>query len=119
MKNLIAWIEIPTENFDRAIDFYNAVFDFNLEKMDFGNEKMACLPGDVGAIFYKENYKPSKDGVIVSLNVEDIEHSLEKIQKQGGKIITQKTKIEVENRGYFALFVDCEGNRIGLYEDLK
>jgi predicted enzyme related to lactoylglutathione lyase len=26
-----------------------------------------------------------------------------------------KTKIEVEGKGYFALFIDCEGNKEGLY----
>jgi len=28
-----------------------------------------------------------------------------------------KTKIEVEGRGWFALFADSEGNRVGLYAD--
>ena len=29
--------------------------------------------------------------------------------------ITGKTKIEAEGRGYFAIFIDCEGNKVGLY----
>ncbi len=37
------------------------------------------------------------------------------ITRNGGKIIIPKTKIEAEGRGWFAVFADSEGNRIGLY----
>jgi len=116
MKKLIAWVEIPTENIKRAVDFYNSIFDFKMEVLDFGSEKMACLPNDEGAIIEAKGFKPSDQGVLVSLNVEDLlDEVLSKIVKAGGKIVKAKTKIEAENRDYFALFTDTEGNRLGLY----
>ena len=116
MQKLIAWVEIPTENFDRAVDFYNAILDLNLEKRDFGHEKMACLPDDEGAITYAEGYKPGKDGVLVSLQAgEGLDSMLQKIENNGGSILQEKTKIESENRDYFAVFTDTEGNKLGLY----
>jgi predicted enzyme related to lactoylglutathione lyase len=88
----------------------------NLEKMDFGSEKMACFPGDEGAITYAPGYKPSKDGLIVSFNVSDnLEDTISRIKANGGEIVQPKTKIEAESRGYFAIFIDCEGNKVGLY----
>ena len=33
------------------------------------------------------------------------------------KGIREKTKIESEDRGYFAMFSDREGNTLGLYSD--
>lgn len=116
MQKLIAWVEIPTENFDRAVDFYNAILNLNLKKMDFGHEKMACLPGDEGAITYAEGYKPGKDGVLVSLQAGNkMDSMLEKIQRNGGSILQEKTKIEAEDRDFFAVFTDTEGNKLGLY----
>lgn len=56
-------------------------------------------------------------GVIISFNCEDIDQTLEKVLRKGGKIMMPKTKIEVEGRGWFALFADSEGNRVGLYAD--
>ncbi len=119
MSKLIEWVEIPSLDFKRAVNFYDQVFKLSLEALDFGTEKMACFPGGEGAIFYKEGYKPSDNGVIVNLNVADnIEQTSIRIEENGGKIIVPKTKIEAEGRGYFALCTDSEGNRIGLYEKL-
>lgn len=118
MKKLISWVEIPTNDFDRAVRFYNEVLQMNLKPEDFGTEKMACFPSGEGAVIYAPGYTPSSQGVIVSLNVPDtIEATLERATANGGKVLMPKTKIEVEGRGYFAVFSDCEGNRLGLYQD--
>jgi uncharacterized protein len=34
-----------------------------------------------------------------------------------GKIHTPKTKIEAEGKGFFAIIIDSEGNKIGFYTD--
>lgn len=118
MKNLISWVEIPTYNFEKAVKFYNVVFKFDMKAQDFGEEKMACFPGGEGAIIFAEGYKPSDNGVLVSLTVSDsIDSTLERIVANDGKIIQPKKKIEAEGRGYFAVFIDCEGNKLGLYGD--
>ena len=116
MKKLVKWVEIPAENFDRAVGFYEKILNINLEKIDCGNEKMACLPGDEGAISYAEDFRPSSDGVLVSLDAgTDIDGMMRRIESAGGRIVRPKTKIEAEGRGFFALFTDSEGNRLGLY----
>ena len=116
MKKLIEWVEIPTADFKRALNFYNKVFKLSMEEQDYGTEKMACFPSGEGAVFYQPNYKPSENGIIINLNVPDsIEETSARIEANGGKIVLPKTKIEVEGRGYFALCLDSEGNKIGLY----
>ena len=118
MKKLITWVEIPANDFDRAVDFYSTIFDVNFEKMDFGEEKMACFPNDEGAISQAPDFKPSADGVLVSFDAgAELDTLLGKVQENGGKVITPKTKIEAEGRGYFALILDSEGNKIGLYQN--
>ncbi len=117
MKNLIAWVEIPAEDFNRAVNFYTAILNIELNPLDFGKEKMACFPGGEGAISLSPGFKTSKNGVLVSFNVVDLDNTLKKIKSYGGKIIQSKTKIEAEGRGYFATFFDSEGNKLGIYSD--
>jgi len=117
-KKLISWVEIPATDFERAVQFYNTFLGVELNAFDFGAEKMACFPNDEGAISYAPDFNPSSDGVLVSLNMEDrLDEVLLIIEKNGGKIVRPKTKIEAEGRGYFALFLDSEGNKVGLYGD--
>lgn len=118
MKKLIAWVEIPATDFKRAVDFYSQVFSIKLETYEGEKEQMAFLPNGEGAISKAPNFEPSKNGVLVSLNTaKDLEVILQKIESLGGHTVTPKTKIEAEGRGYFAVFTDCEGNNIGLYQD--
>lgn len=118
MKKFIAFFEIPSVDFRRAVDFYETVLDVQLPVFECEEEKMACFTEEgetVGAIFYAPDYLPSEKGVIISFNCEDITLTLDKVLQKGGKVVMPKTKIEVEGRGWFALFTDSEGNRVGLY----
>jgi predicted enzyme related to lactoylglutathione lyase len=119
MKKLVSFFEIPAINFERAIKFYEALLDTKLSVMDCGHEKMAFF-SDVnsdacGAISWAENFKPSRDGVLISLTCPDIETALSMIDGSGGETIIPKTQIEAPDAGYFAVFIDCEGNRVGLW----
>ncbi len=97
MQKLITWVEIPAVDFDRAVEFYNSVFNLNLAKQDFGQEKMAFFPNNEGAISFAPNFKPSKDGVLVSFASPDkVEETLIRIQSKGESIVQPKTKIEAD-----------------------
>ena len=116
MEKFISWVEIPAKDLKRAVKFYNSVMQVDLQIADFGEEKMAGFPNGEGAITQAPDFHPSREGVIVSFNVKnDLDGAIERIKAGGGEIITGKTKIEAEGMGYFALFLDTEGNRAGLY----
>lgn len=118
MEKFISWIEVPATIFERAVDFYSKVFNLELEVFDCETEKMACFPGGEGAISFAEGFKPSSDGVLVSFNTgTDLDGTIQRIVENGGKIVTPKSKIEVGGRGWFAIFIDSEGNKVGLYGD--
>jgi uncharacterized protein len=118
MKKLISWVEIPAADFKRAVKFYNKVLKIELQEIDCGTEKMACFPSGEGAISFATGFNPSKEGVLISLNTgSDLDNTIQRIEMNGGRIIQPKTKIQVEGRGYFSLFIDCEGNKVGLYGD--
>ena len=123
MKSLVAFFEIPATDFGRTVTFYEKLFGSQLDQMDCGHEKMAFFPAEdgicPGAISWSSefSFQPSAQGVLVSLNCKSISDAIQVIEKYGGKILIPKTKIEAENRGYFCVFLDCEGNRVGLYSD--
>lgn len=119
MKNLISIAEIPVTDFTRAINFYQTVLGITIEEMDMDGVKMGILPNDEGTInvvLAKGNdYKPTTDGPLLYLNAgKDLQPVLTKIEANGGKTIVPKTQISPE-MGYFALFIDTEGNKLGLH----
>jgi len=73
-------------------------------------------PGGVsGAIVQGEGYKPSREGALVYLSGgRDLSVVLGRVEAAGGQIILPKTLI-TDEIGFIALFVDCEGNKIGLH----
>lgn len=122
MKNLIEFVEIPSVDFRRAVNFYEVVFGVKLTICDScETEKMAFF-SDFSikpniAISWASDFHPSKDGVLIHLPVEDIEVTLDLINANGGIILRPKTKIEADGMGYFAQFSDSEGNTLGLYAE--
>lgn len=120
MKRL-AFFEIPVLDMRRAVKFYEEVLQVKLPVMECETEKMAFFPEEdgqcPGALSQAADFPPSGYGVLISLQVGHMDEALAAITREGGKIIRPKTKIEAEGRGYFALFTDSEGNRIGLYSD--
>lgn len=118
-ENYIAIFEIPATELSRAIKFYQTVLDINIERMEFQEMKMGLFPSEgqatFGVIMQGEGYTPSSNGVTIYLNAgNDVQVVLDKIEENGGKIILPKT-LHADESGYFALFLDTEGNRIGLH----
>lgn len=120
-ENAVGWFEIPVSNMDRAIKFYETVFNVKLNAQPMGSIVMAWFEhhkdsyGAGGALVYHEEfYKPSMNGALVYFNCEDLSNELSRIEKEGGKIIQEKTLI-AEEVGYMAIFIDTEGNRVALH----
>lgn len=109
------WIEIPASDIQRAKDFYEMVFSEKLQILDMGEFKMAIFrSGGFALCQYQGVYKPSTEGVLVYLNANpDLSAVLEKVAAAGGEILIEKRQISPE-QGYMAVFVDTEGNRLGL-----
>jgi len=118
MKSYISMFEIPATDISRAINFYQALLDIKIEKMDIEGMQMGILPYEgqmvTGVIIKADGYKPSADGITIYLNGGDnLQINLDKVEKNGGKVITPKTA-HADGNGYFAIFLDSEGNKIAL-----
>ncbi len=117
----VGWFEIPVKNMERAITFYNEVFQIEIGKQNFGGTEMGWFPfdgeakGASGTLIKSEgNYKPSTDGALVYFSSIDVNNELAKIEQAGGAILQAKTQIS-EDHGYMAVFSDTEGNRVALH----
>jgi len=118
MNSYISMFEIPATDISRAVNFYQIILDIKIEKMDVEGMKMGILPEEnqtvAGVISQADGYKPSADGVTIYLNGGDnLQVILDKVEKNGGKIIAPKTA-HADGSGFFAIFIDSEGNKMAL-----
>ena len=123
LNNAISWFEIGVADLERATKFYEAIFGDALIPMDMDSIKMRMFPitdienGVGGALVDSGGFhKPSlTDGPLIYLNGNpDVQIVLDKIEAAGGSILIPKTAISPDY-GFMAVFVDSEGNRIGLH----
>lgn len=119
MKNPVSIVEIPTVDFPRAVKFYQAILNVRIEEIDMQGTQMGLFPSDGKvvslALIKGDKYKPTADGTIVYLNAgDDLQLVLDKITPNGGNIVVPKTEIDPE-AGFFAMFIDTEGNKLGLH----
>lgn len=125
-QNIFGWIEIPVSNMERAIQFYQTVFNIQLHRQQMGDLDMAWFPwieggapGAGGALAYqKDMYQPSQQGTLAYLmsQEDNLNVELARIEAAGGKVLMPKTPIGDDAAfGYMALFNDTEGNRVALH----
>lgn len=119
MNNLISIVELPVSDFARAVKFYQTILGVTIEEMEMDGNQMGILPNEertVNVVLVKGNdYKPTTDGAVLYLNAgDDLQPMLDKVVQNGGQMIVSKTAISPE-MGYFALFIDTEGNKLGLH----
>jgi uncharacterized protein len=121
MVNTLNWFEIPATDFARAKAFYATVLDAQINVDPNPNMQYAYLPSDPqkggfgGAIASGENFVPAMTGTTVYLDGgNDLSVPLGRVESAGGKVILPKTAIGA-NRGFIALFIDTEGNKVGFH----
>jgi uncharacterized protein len=123
MANLFNWVEIPTSDIERAKTFYRTILGTkeDLHEMNMDDLRMAFLPmegdGVGGALVQHPNYAPGQgQGVCVYLVVQgDLNNTLAKVETAGGTVVIPKMSLGEMSPGYYAQFIDSEGNRVGLW----
>jgi len=118
--NFVTWFEIPAMVHSRATAFYNYIFGLEMETVQMSDFTMSFFPNDggiSGAIIQGDGCTPGEQGPLIYLNGgSDLNNILSKVEAAGGKVIMPKTLIS-EEMGYFAIFIDSEGNRLALHSE--
>jgi len=114
----IVHIEIPAQKAKEAGKFYGDLFDWKIESDPMYNYVQFQAEGGPGGGFVEVgqssapvDYKP--DSLLVYVSTDDIDATLARVESLGGKTLLPKT--EIPHVGWWGVFSDPTGNRIGLF----
>jgi hypothetical protein len=126
MDHTVVHFEIPAENIEKLKQFYTGVFGWKIEKdpgpieywmihtVPTDDKGMLQRPGVNGGMPKKES---SQQKPVNYISVENIDESINKVKKLGGKIVVPKQ--EVPNIGWIITAEDPEGNRIAMIQSTR
>lgn len=124
MTNRVVHFEIPADQVDTLQTFYEDVFGWSFENWgDPGEEEeywmiMTGAEDERGGINggMMQRQAPEQ-GVVNTIDVDDIDATIRKIQEHGGAILMEKT--EIPDVGLFAYFEDPQRNVFGIMESYQ
>lgn len=123
MSGRVVHFEIPFDDGDRARKFYADAFgwkiteipDMHYSIVQTGPTTEEGFPAEVGFIGGGMLKRESPtDRPVITIDVEDIDSALAKIESLGGTTILGRQN--VGEMGYAAYFKDIEGNLMGLWQ---
>ena len=113
----VVHFEIPADDPERSIKFYETVFGWTFEKWKGPIEYWLVMtgpedqPGIDGGLTRRTD---PEIGVENTIDVSSLDEALSKIQTNGGEVI--RPKMAVPGVGWMAYIKDTEGNTFGLME---
>lgn len=117
MSNRVVHFEIPCDNPEKTIHFFEDAFGWSFQQ--FGTEEYWMVitgdekdPGINGGLMKK---KDPKQPIANSIDVVDLDAAVVKVEKAGGKIVVPK--MAIPGVGWLAYFTDPDGNIHGLYQN--
>ena len=110
----ICYLEIPTEQPERAARFYSAAFGWPMRKRGDGATAFDDTIGEVSGTFVTGRPPSRSVGLILYVMVADITATIERIVAGGGEIVEPPVP---EATDVIARFRDPEGNVLGLYQE--
>jgi predicted enzyme related to lactoylglutathione lyase len=119
-NRLINWLEIPVVDMNRAVHFYEQVFQTQLKRETMSQIDMAVFPhpDPGGALVAGEGYRPSNYyGPVPYLHAPALDALLARAAQAGGKTVFGPLQLPGDI-GRIAHITDSEGNRIGLHEPI-
>ncbi|MCR4324327.1 MAG: VOC family protein [Candidatus Curtissbacteria bacterium] len=123
MMDSVVHFEIPTDDLARANKFYSSAFGWNMIS-ETGHDYVLVMTAESDEKGPKERARINggmlkRQGpitnIVITINVDDIDEALRKIEEAGGKTI--RGKQPVGEAGFAAYFTDTEGNVVGLWEN--
>ncbi len=114
----IIHFEINADDPLRAKGFYKKIFNWTIEKWDGPIEYWNIVAGEEdeeginGGIQRRE---APNDQIFNYIKVSSVDEYKKRIEENGGTIVTPK--IIVPGVGYFYMFKDTEGNKLGIIQE--
>ena len=115
----VVHFEIPADDPERAVKFYEAAFGWKISKWEGPMEYWLVItgeedqPGIDGAIMPREG-PAAQANTVNTVEVSSFDEFADKVKAAGGKLLSPKQ--EIPGVGYHAYCADTEGNLFGLLE---
>ena len=124
-KNTVSHFEIYADDPDKLTKFYTSLFDWTVTSvpgMDYrvihsaetDAQGMLKQPGAINGGILKRPDGFRMNGFVNYAMVESIEQTVERATSLGAKVTKNKTA--VPGMGWFAMFVDPEGNNFAVFK---
>ena len=109
----ICYVEIPADDIERSVAFYQQVFGWNVRTRGDGSRAFDDGVGQVSGA-WRLNRKPMTEvGLLIYIMVDSVAATAEKITEAGGRIVQP---IGADAPEITARFSDPAGNILGLYQ---
>jgi predicted enzyme related to lactoylglutathione lyase len=116
-STVACWFEIPSDNYERAIAFYENVFATTLRREKFGGD-IAVFPYDRPGVSGCIIHRPGESGAagpVIYLNADgQLDAMLGRVLAAGGEIVVPQQAV-APGTGGSAIITDPDGNRVGLH----
>jgi predicted enzyme related to lactoylglutathione lyase len=114
MIHNVVHIEITANDRKALSKFYADVFGWKIAHLDEMNYSTFETGDGVGGGFNPVSEDNPAGTVTFYIHTDDVTASLKDIEKAGGTILVPE--MEIPNTGKFGLFLDPQGNKIGLFK---
>lgn len=109
----ICYLEIPTSDMPRSMEFYRAVFGWQIRRRGDGSMAFDDGAGEVSGAWVTGRPPSREAGLLVYVMVDDLAALLPTIVAHGGEIAQP---IGADAPEITARFRDPDGNLLGLYQ---
>jgi predicted enzyme related to lactoylglutathione lyase len=114
MTGKVVHFEIPIDDGDRAVAFYEQAFGWSLQKfgpVEYWTTTAGDGEGIGGALTMRTDDAPS---LMFYVDGEDVDVALAAVERAGGRRLTER--MPIPGVGWSAFFADSEGNRVGIFQ---
>ncbi len=114
MPGRVVHFEIPIDDDERGVRFYEEAFGWTLERfgaVDYWTTTAGEGEGIGGALTKRSADSPS---LMFYIEVADVDDALAAVERAGGR--RRSERMPIPGVGWMAFFEDTEGNRVGIFQ---
>jgi len=109
----ICYVEIPSQDIDASVAFYQGVFGWNVRTRGDGSRSFDDGVGQVSGAWRLDRRPMTDVGLLIYIMVDSVAQTIDKVTAHGGRIVQP---IGGDAPEITARFADPTGNVLGLYQ---
>jgi uncharacterized protein len=110
----ICYLEIPTANIPRSVEFYQKIFGWKTRTRGDGATAFDDGVGEVSGAWVTGRSPSPNPGLLLYVMVDSVARTSDAVTKNGGRIVQP---LGADPHEKIARFADPDGNVLGLYEE--